>query len=100
MKANNITIIVILLMLLSGCVYSNTYTGTFRYEFDHNQSFELRCDGTYLWNPGNSAHIFKGTYVRNGNKIEIMSIFGITRIMTITDKGLVDSDGEIWEKVS
>ncbi len=94
-----IIIIGILLVSLSGCVSSNVYPGTFKYEKDQNQSFELRDDGTYIWNPGDPTKIFKGTYVRKGDKVEIMSILGQVRIMTITDKGLVDLDGEIWIKV-
>jgi hypothetical protein len=94
-----IIIIGMLLVFLSGCVSSNVYPGTFRYEKDKSQSFELRADGTYIWNPGNPARIFKGTYVRKGDKVEISSILGNVRIMTITDKGLVDVDGELWARV-
>src|SRR3989337_386328 len=100
MKINiEIIIIGILLVSLSGCVSSNVYPGTFRYEKDQNQSLELRDDGTYIANPGDPTQIFKGTYVRKGNKVEIMLTLGYVRIMTITDKGLVDLDGEIWVKV-
>ncbi len=95
-----IIIIGILLIFLSGCVFPNTYLGTYRSQKNPKQTIELRDDGTYILNPGDPAQTFKGTYVKKNDKIELNMAFGYVRIMTISDKGLLDIDGDIWKKVS
>ena len=95
-----IIIIGMLLVSLSGCVNSNVYPGTFKLGDPPTQTLDLRDDGTYLLIPEDPTHTSKGTYVRRGDKIELTGVFGITSVMTISNTGLIDSDGDIWVKVS
>ena len=88
-----------LLVLLSGCVNSNVYPGTFKLGDPPTETLELRDDGTYLLTPADATHTSKGVYVRRGDKIELTGVFGITSIMTISKKGLIDPDGDVWIKI-
>ncbi len=94
-----IIIVGMLLVSLSGCVNSNVYPGIFKLGDPPTQTLELRDDGTYLLIPADAKYTEKGVYVKRGNKLEFTDALGLTEIMTITEKGLLANNGNLWAKV-
>ncbi|KAB2945289.1 MAG: hypothetical protein OI860_00530 (plasmid) [Candidatus Methanoperedens sp.] len=94
-----IIIIGMLVVSLSGCVNANIYPGTFKLSVPPNQTLELRDDGTYLLIPADVKYTEKGSYIKKGPKIEFTDALGFTEIMTITDKGLLAANGNLWVRV-
>ncbi len=94
-----IIIIGIILVSLSGCVSANIYPGTFKLGDPPTQTLELREDGTYLLIPTEAKYTEKGSYIKKGTKIEFTDALGFTEIMTITDKGLIGTNGNLWVRV-
>jgi len=94
-----IIIIGIILVFLSGCVNANIYPGTFKLGDPPTQTLELRDDGTYLLIPAEAKYTEKGFYIKKGTKIEFTDALGFTEIMTITDKGLIGTNGNLWVRV-
>lgn len=94
-----IIIIGIILVSLSGCVNANIYPGTFKLGDPPTQTLELRDDGTYLLIPAEAKYTEKGIYVKRGDKIEFTDALGFTEIMTITEKGLIGTNGNLWVRV-
>ena len=99
MNKIELIIIGIILVSLSGCVNANIYPGTFKLGDPPTQTLELRDDGTYLLIPADAKYTEKGVYVKRGNKIEFRDALGFTEIMTITDKGLIGTNGNLWVRV-
>ena len=99
MNKIELIIIGIILVSLSRCVNANIYPGTFKLGDPPTQTLELRDDGTYLLISTEAKYTEKGSYIKKGTKIEFTDALGFTEIMTITDKGLIGTNGNLWVKV-
>lgn len=89
-----VLLILIITLLASGCI-DTSICGTYTFE---DSKLVLQDDGTYLYYPHINDTAQKGTYTTNGNEIQITNILGMTTILKTTNGGLIDDEGNVWEK--
>jgi hypothetical protein len=99
MRFKLFTAVMLLASLFSGCVNQDSYTGTFKLDKTPSKILDIRKDGTYLLVPADPKFTEKGAYVKRGSTIELTDALGFTNVMSITDYGLLEDNGDMWIQV-
>ncbi|PWB49326.1 MAG: hypothetical protein C3F06_14340 [Candidatus Methanoperedenaceae archaeon] len=100
MRFELFAVVMLLTSLSSGCLSQDDYIGTYRLDKTPSKTLEIREDGTYLLVPEASGHTQKGVYIKRGTTLEVTNVLGFTSVMNITDKGLVEDNGDRWVRVT
>ena len=94
MKANKLLIILLLIVLISGCTEKNSITGRYQSTEDPGAYLELKDDGRYIVT---QEQAFSGDYTVNDDSIILIYTFGSFKL-TQDGSTLTDEDGEEWVK--
>ena len=89
--------LIIAALVISGCLSPDaSVCGTYSYK---GSTLTLQEDSTYLYTSAKYGITEKGMYKQYGSDIQATNILGITIIMRIDDRGLIDKDGDLWSRV-
>lgn len=99
MRFELFSVVILLASMFYGCVTSESHIGIYKLDKTPSDTLELREDGTYILVPADSRFTEKGVYVKRGSTIEVTGALGFTSVMTITEYGLLEDNGDRWIRI-